>query len=318
VAACAARIVVASLLGLALARAPAFAQDDDTRARARELAEKAQDQLLAGDPKGALDLARQAEAVHHAPTILLLIARSERALGQTVASIRTYDRIIGEQLAADARPEFKTAQELALRERNELYAKVGRVEIELVSPTSGVTVTVAGARVDGVGPHPVEPAREVVVVADAEGYEHLETRLTLNPGEGKRLRLQLAPVGASDTGTASAEFDALARTPVPTIVSFSLAGAFFIVGAATGGIALQKTSDLEERCIDKRCTRADRDTADDVRALADASTAMFAAGGVAACAGAFFLIVSQGGTRWNEARVTPLVGPGFLGLGGVY
>jgi hypothetical protein len=86
----------------------------------------------------------------------------------------------------------------------------------------------------------------------------------------------------------------------------------------TGGIALEKTNDLDERCLEKRCARVDRGVADDVRALADASTAMFAAAGVAACAGAFFLIVSQGGARWNEARVTPLVGPGFIGLGGVY
>jgi len=306
----------AALLIFGAAPGPALAQDDDSRARARELAEKAQDQLLAGDPQGALDLARQAEAAHHAPTILLLIARSERALGQHVAAIRTYDQIIGEKLAQDARPEFKTAQELAIRERNELYRRVGRVEIELVSPTAGVAVTVAGAPAVGVGPHAVEPSRETVVVAEAKGYERLETRLTLQPGEGKRLRLQLAPTATATTG--STEFDALARTPVPTIVSFSLAGAFLIAGAATGGIALSKTSDLDARCVDKQCARADRDTADDVRTLADVSTAMFASAGVAACAGAFFLIVSQGGTRWNEARAVPMLGPGFVGLRGVY
>lgn len=310
-------VVFALLMAFVGSSTTAVAQEDESRTRARELAEKAQDQLLNGDPKEALDLAQQAEAAHHAPTILLLIARTQMALGQHVQAIKTYDRIVNEKLTADARSEFKIAQELALRERGELYARVGLVEIEVVSLPSDATMTVAGETVTGPGPHAVAPGT-VTVTASAPGHEPFSTEVALAAGRRQRVRIDLVRRGSS----VDSAFDDLARTPVPTIISFSAAAAFGIAGAIIGGLALSRTSELDERCVEQRCLRSDRDLAKEAATLADASTGTLIAAAVLATGGAFFLAVSQGGTRWGEtnadAPVNVEAGLGFVRLTGVF
>ncbi len=310
-------LAFALLLACVGVGATGLAQEDEGRTRARELAERAQDQLLNGDPKEALELAQQAEAAHHAPTILLLIARTQMALGQNVEAIKTYDRIVAEQLAPDARSEFKIAQELAVRERAELYGRVGLVEIEVVSLPSGATMTVGGETVTGPGPHAVPPGT-VTVTASAPEHEPFSKEVSLAPGERQRVRIALV----RQTSDAESAFDDLARTPIPTILSFSAAGAFGIAGAITGGLALSKTSELDDRCVEKRCLRGDRHLAEDAATLADASTGTLITAAVLATGGAFFLVVSQGGSRWGEtegdASVSVQAGLGFVGVAGVF
>ncbi len=299
---------------LAFTSSPIAAQEDDGRARATDLAERAQDELLEGDAKEALELARQAEAAHHAPTILLLMARAQMALGLHVDAVKTYDRILSERLAADARPEFKIAQELAQRERNELYARVGLVEVDVKDAPKGVEIVVAGEKVQGVGPHAVA-AGEVTVDVTAPGHQPFSGRVAVRVGERKRLDVELVEEAGSSVDSA---FEEMARTPAPTILAFSIAGGLALAGAVSGGLAVARKDELDERCVNKRCAKADQALADEAGALADASTATLAAAGVLATAGAFVLAVSQGGTRWGEARVEARVGPFFTGVTGEF
>lgn len=301
------------LIGLAafvlLAKASTSHAQVDGRDRARELAEKAQDRLLEGDAKGALDLALQAEAAHHAPTILLLVARAHTALGANVAAVKTYDRVIAEPILPNSPPEFAEAQVKASSERAELYRKVGLIEIDWIGDHTDALLTIGGERVEiARGPHAVEPGAPIALTAELPGHESLSESISVAAGQRRVVRIELVP--RSDGGF----FDDLARTPVPTIVSFSLAGALGVVGAVTGGLALERAGELDARCVQQRCTKIDRSIAEEAGRLADASTATLVAAAVVATFGGFFVIVSDGGARWNGARVVVPLNPFYAGL----
>ncbi len=75
--------------------APAFAQSDaENRATARALAAQGQEQLEAKDYAKAEDSFRRADALFHAPTLVLGIARASAAEGKFVEAWEAYNRII--------------------------------------------------------------------------------------------------------------------------------------------------------------------------------------------------------------------------------
>ncbi len=293
----------------ALSWAPVADAQEGSRERARELAEKAQDRLLEGSAKEALDLALQAEAEHHAPTILLLVARAQIALGLNLDAVRTYDRIIAEPVPPGAPPEFRDAQVKAEAERSELYAKVGVIEIEWVGSAEDAKLRVGGVDVPaGSGSHAVAPNVPVTVEASAPARSSVSEELRVAAGERRRVRVELV------RRTEASAFDDVARTPAPTIAFFSLAGALGLTGAITGGLALERGAELDAKCSEKRCIKADRGLAEEAGRLADASTGTLVAAGVAASAGVVFLLLSEGGARWSEARVAPRLAPLYLGV----
>src|SRR5690242_12546885 len=72
----------------------AFAQSDADKATARELGKEGQAALDKKDFKTAEDRFKRAEALFHAPTLALGLARAYTANGKYVAAQETYNRII--------------------------------------------------------------------------------------------------------------------------------------------------------------------------------------------------------------------------------
>src|SRR4029078_9671931 len=70
--------------------------------------------------------------------------------------------------------------------------------------------------------------------------------------------------------------------------------ASILVAAVTGGVSLGMTGDLKKRCPGNVCGPADQSTLDSATALANASTATFVIGGVAAAAGIVLMAVDFG------------------------
>ena len=80
-----------------LSASPAAAQSEpENRATARALAEAAHDALEARDYKKSEDLFRRADALFHAPTISIGLARAQAGAGRFVESFESYNRIIRE------------------------------------------------------------------------------------------------------------------------------------------------------------------------------------------------------------------------------
>src|ERR1700727_347223 len=106
--------LVASLVLFAPAFTPgAFAQSAADRATARELGNDGQAALDKKDYATAEDRFRRADALFHAPTLLLGYARAAAGLGKVVNASEAYNRIIREGVASGAPSAFVAAVDAA-------------------------------------------------------------------------------------------------------------------------------------------------------------------------------------------------------------
>src|SRR5262245_25358178 len=82
----------------------------EEKAGARAAAEQGNSAFKAGKYAEALDLFHRAETLVHAPTHLLMIARTHAALGQLVAAKEAFLQVGRDALGASAPAAFKKAQ----------------------------------------------------------------------------------------------------------------------------------------------------------------------------------------------------------------
>src|SRR5262249_26947752 len=97
---------------MALAAEPS----DADRATARSLAEEGKAALDRFDYRTAEDRFARADALLHAPTLLLGLARAQAGLGKLVEAHESYMRIQREGVKPGSPPVFARAQEDAARE----------------------------------------------------------------------------------------------------------------------------------------------------------------------------------------------------------
>src|SRR5579859_2791773 len=97
-------IVFASLLPMT-----ALGQSEGDKQQARQYYQQGQDALTAKDYKRAEDLFRRGDALYHAPTLSLGLARAQAAEGKFVESWENYHRIVLENVTNP--PAFAKALE---------------------------------------------------------------------------------------------------------------------------------------------------------------------------------------------------------------
>jgi hypothetical protein len=101
------------------------------------------------------------------------------------------------------------------------------------------------------------------------------------------------------------------------IVGVAAGGAGLLVGAIAGGVAISTNNTLKHDCTSGICSsrttpRSDFDTYNTVTTL---STVGFVAGGVLGAAGVVLLVTAP---KARDVAVTPVVGPGYLGMQGSF
>src|SRR5262245_34002380 len=129
---------LALVLSADVARAEPSAAD---RATARVLADEAGEALDQKNYEVAADKFGRAEALVHAPTLLLGLARAEVGLHKFVEASENYQRIIREGVAPGAPPSFAKALQDAQREIKGISPKLTWVTVTLKDPpTSSVTI----------------------------------------------------------------------------------------------------------------------------------------------------------------------------------
>lgn len=282
--------------------------------QARVLAEKGIDLMEQKQLSQAIDLFRQAEALFHAPTHLLLLARCHAELRHLVEAKQIYDTILGEALPKSAPDAFRQAQKEAKAERDALAERMPKLRIEVRGDdTARAEVRIDGKKADDTrdaievdpGPHDVsawvggaERATESVL-----GSERTERHvvLVLTPAEKRQPEQTKGPLW-------------------PGIGALALGGAGLGVGAITGALSLGKVNELDQACPNKAaCPPGARPIANEAAMLGDVSTATFVAGGLLAAAGAALLIWRPGGEPpTNRTAIAPIVGPGFVGVTGTF
>jgi hypothetical protein len=328
-------LVVGAASVLTLGGAPiARAQSAADRATARELGKDGQAALDIKDYATAEDRFRRADALFHAPTLLLGFARAEAGLGKVVNASEAYNRIVREGVAPGAPEAFVNAVEAAKAEVGPVDARIANVVVVVSGPDNPVvTLDDQPLPVAALGvKRPVDPG-EHVVKATADGWDPATTTFLVTDAGSASATLTMnrsaaAPVALSPVAPAPAV--SLAPPPPPSDhgpssahgnaqvvagwVGIVVGGVGLATGAVAGIVAIGAHSTLETKCA-TRCTEGEINAYHTVGAV---STAGFIAGGVLAGAGAVLLLTAPHTTSATGASIAPYVGIGSVGAVGSF
>ena len=159
-----ASILVAACLSSPLS---AFAQSDEQRAAARELATAGVESFKDGKYEQALDSFTKAESLFHALPHLLFIARANAKLGRYVKAREAYMKVIKEVLPANAPQAARDAQSSASTEVSNIEPKIGKVTITVANKDQAkdLVVSIDGVPLSAVlvgAPVPIDPGDHVI------------------------------------------------------------------------------------------------------------------------------------------------------------
>lgn len=311
----------------------AHAQSDEEKAAARSLATQGADALKDNKYAEALDLVTRAEAIVHAPTHVLMIARAQVGLGKLVAAQESYLKLIRENLAASAPPAFKNAQATAKDELAAIEPKIAALRIIL----DGLGQRKATVKMDEqpvppalLGVHrPVDPGRHEIAVYPVGGSP-VKGTVELRDGEKKDIRLVI-PEGPPPAGVPVNPTDNPdAHKPPPQPAQADTGGGGFmtamrgagigvgaagVAGVVVGAIFLAKkgskgsqADDLFNACKG-HCTPPQRAQIEDLDSQAASAGTIgiigLAAGGVALATGVTLIIVGKPKAPSTKASVEP-------------
>ncbi|HEV3191420.1 MAG TPA: hypothetical protein VGY54_13020 [Polyangiaceae bacterium] len=326
-------VIVATLLFLAPA---AHAQSAADRATARQLGLDGQEALDKKDYATAEDRFRRADALFHAPTLLLGYARAETGLGKLVNASEAYNRIIREGVPPGASAAFANALEAAKAEAGAVQARIASVTVTVTGPENPtVTLDDQPLSIAALGiRRPVDPGTHVVR-ATADGWEPAETRFAVADAGNASAALSmqkiaavgpaaqpsplLAPTGESpaaprDTGATSAGGGQ--RTLGWVGLGVGVAG--LATGTITGILAMSKHSDLQTSCANG-CPPSTQGDLDSYHMLGTLSTVGFIAGGVLSAAGLVLVITApHDSTAAAGLRAMPYIGLNSVGATGTF
>ncbi len=338
-----------STLTTSLVAPAAFAQDQpqaESVAAARSLGMQGIKLADAGDCKGAIEKLSRAESLYHAPSILGRLGECQVNVGQVVLGTENLNRVVREQLAANAPKAFRDAQERAKGVLNTALPKIAHLTVRVDPADARPQVTVGGAAIPpaliGVE-RPTDPGTHEVVIS-APGYLEQKTSVTLAEGGSQEIAVKLE----KDPAAAVAATPPPATTPPPVItgptpppadtdpkksntlayVALGVGGAGLVVGGVTGFLALGKKSDLKG-CVDTKCPSSQQDTLDGAKSMATVSTVGFAVGFVGVGLGVVLLLTgnSSGGASASKSplklakqgiSVEPWIGTQSAGLNGTF
>jgi hypothetical protein len=333
-------VSLAARVGLA---DPAPSAED--KAGARSAAERGGAEYKASHYKEALDLFLRAETLIHAPTHVLMIARTQAALGDLVLAKESYLKITRETLANNAPPAFKRAQGDAEKELKDLGPRIPSIQITTqgAPAAKGVIVLMDDKPVPAalVGiPRPVNPGKHAFK-ATATGFAAAEKSLTVKEGEALSLVLDFKPTaaiaradGAPTSGPIDTEKPGAGDqiTPAPKagaaryigvgMIGVGVAG--LVVGGVFSGLYASKRGEADT-AFDKCGVGCSGAPADAVRALDDDANGKgtigvigLAAGGALAIGGTVLFLMSKpkAPPAPAAAQVEPWIGFGSAGVSG--
>lgn len=313
-------VAITALAGSAHAQAPG--PSDTERAAARDMGEKAVAAYQAGDYEKAYDLFTRAHAIVGLTTTGLYLARCLVKLDRFVEASERYVEIARIALPDDAQPLHVEAKATAQKEREALLPRIPKLRIALDEPDAAdVEVTLDGVEVPkallGVS-RPVDPGEHVV--AAVRGDIRREERVVLAEGQSRDITLAVKITAnrepqppRPETPNGDDDSDLLQTLGW---IAIGVGGAGLVVGAVTGGLAIDKRSSLDKACTDKQCTPEFHPDVDSYQTLRIVSGAGLIAGGVLAAAGIVLLIVAPDAP--TEASVSLRVSPASLAIRGTF
>jgi hypothetical protein len=319
---------------------PSLAISDEERAGARAAASAGADAFDAGRWGEAITYFEKAEAVVHAPTHLLFVARANEKIGKLVAAREAYLKIVRETLPNGSPQAFRDAQSAAKSELTVLEPRVPRVSVAVQGAGElPVSVTMNGQPVSSalVGvPRPLDPGK-YEFQAYAEGAQSAPTSLLLREGAKETLVLTLqastaTPPGSFTAAPTTAKAQLSTNTDQGTVQPSSSTSALRIgsyvalgvgvVGLGAGTVfafqAKSKRDDANALCDQSGQYNCSEAVKADVKALdSDAdkaktlATVGFITGGIGIAAGVTLFVLSLDSKTEkakSSATITPWIG----------
>ncbi len=291
--------------------APPPPATDTDKEQARRLVVVGDERFAAGDYRGALEAYRGAELLMPVPTVGLLVARAQVALGQLLSARETLRRVAEQPVGVDAPPAFGAAHDEAVRLEQGIAARIPTLAVRLGGDAAHASVTV-----DGLGwpperlgkPRELDPG-EYEVAVWVDGVAVAKRRVRLAEGEHQTVELVVPP---------PAEQESAGVSPW-AYVGFAFAGAGVVVGTITGAISLVRAGEVKDACFDDTfCPSAVEGTRDESVVLAHVSTASFAVAGAGAVVGIVALVVGPPDPPVKGARVELRFGAASAAIGGSF
>jgi hypothetical protein len=325
--------LTAILLCLLAWASPARAESSEAdRATARALAAEGYQALQKKDYQTAEDRFRRADALVHAPSLVVDHARALVGLGRLVEAHERYQLVMREGVPLGSPMAWRRALGDAERELKVLEPRLAWVTVTVKGPTEPAAVLVDD--------RPVPPAALGVrratdpgsrrVSASAPGFAPAGQVVTLGEGEEKALELELLPAPAAPTPPQAAP------APLPSVVpenpqpkrrsntiayaALGLGGAGLVAGAVTGVLFLGKHSELASKCPDASNCSEQR-LIDQYNRYGTISAVSFGVGVAGTVAGIWLLLSRKAGEtppRPSAVVVQPYVSIGHLGLTGAF
>jgi hypothetical protein len=311
----------------------AWAQSDADKATARDLGQSGQAALDAQDFAHAEDDFRRAEALYHAPTLVVGLARAQAAQGKVVEAWENYHRVILEN--ATSSPAF--AKALADAQAEIASAEARRARLTIFVPGIGaprVTIDDVPIRAEALGIERLIDPGAHVVQATADGYAPAVQAVTLAEGGGQSVTLTLqkeSPAIAAGS-TEGATRGSLPSAPaggggsgmmIASWVSFGVGGAGLVGGVVAGILALSDHSTLKSKCTGPggACPPSEDSALSSYHTVGALSTVGFVLAGVGVATGVTLLLVAPKNPPATPAtgfRVSPYLGLGSVGAAGTF
>lgn len=300
----------------------------EDRATARSLAGEGYQALQTKDYSTAVDRFSRADALVHAPTLMIDWARSLVGLGKLVEAQERYEQIIREGVDAKAPKSWQHALTDATNEVAALKPRLAWVTITVNGGTDA-RVTIDGTAVPpaAIGVRrAVNPGARMVRVT-APGF--LPQKMPLDLAEGAEgaadFNLQPDPAAVVKPAPApapEAPAEPQAHDPTLAYVALGVGGAGLIVGGVTGVLALSKRSALAKVCHpDGDCSSQEKSTLSSYHTFGTISGIGFGVGLAGVGAGLALWFVNRDATPAPAEHglvVRPYVGVGSVGAQGSF
>ena len=293
-------------LGIWLSASSALAQGDSDRATARALAEEGYNALKAQKFDVADDRFRRADALIHAPTLVVDDGRALMGLGRFVEAQERFELVLREGVANNAPAVWKVAVTDAAKLLDEVKPKIAWLTI-LIPNVQHPQVKVDGRPISeaAVGVKlAVNPGTQNIDVS-AEGYEAKTQSITMSEGGEQTLEVTLTALPSQSSSANSMPAapvpppakDSGSRNQTPAYLALGVGGAGVVVGAITGILALQKRSDLSSVCNGRDCPRSAESNLNSYHSLGLVSGIGFGVGIAGVATG--LVLLSYGGGKSN-------------------
>lgn len=323
-----ARVALPCLLGLAvsLTTPAALAREptSEDRTTARELAREGFEALRAQDYALAADRFKRADALVHAPTLLVDLGRSYVGLGRLVMAHEAFQQVMREGVPADAPAPWRRALAVAREEDAKIEPRLAWVTIR-VDGASQPRLTLDGEHLPlaSVGVRrAVDPGRRTVV-AEADGFLSASKVIELREGETGELTLVLEP----DPNHELPSRPALERKVIvvqaapstgrtPAYVAYGVGAAGLMLSGVTGVLLLRTRGNLEADCQDGVCPPRAAGDLSRFPLYGTLAAVGLGVGLAGAGVGTYFWLSAK--PRDEGARVTAQVAPGYVGLSGSF